>query len=303
MAATCCYIRKILKTTHNQLKALFSQFTDEKIVDLAALPKTTSGNDAYKITTASHSYVLRTLARPNSANVHQEYLLQQALLSAGIVTPLYLKAKDGHNIARLDGITGTLSSLVDGERPQTVTLDLINNLGITIAKLQTALAICTVTFNESQWFEPANIIRQLNTYSGPFRQQINSIIQKSSIFSSLPKANVHGDLHTQNLFAMDDTVSVVFDLETVSYSPRIFDIARTYLTLVKGTPHHPNDILRTLLAGFDSQATAPLTKQEMTTLNAAISYVGAVTALSIFNNGNPASSERYVQLAIHHNKL
>ncbi len=283
----------------NTLASLFAYYSNEKIAAYTPLPKTTSGNDAYVINTSSHTYVLRILAHQGAGNPAEEYALQSALRAADIVTPLYKKNHASSVVTVSGGIACTVSDYIAGERLQRITAALAASMGETLAKVQAAMSGIELTPHALQWFDPANVAAQLEAYNGPRKRRIAQLIERSSavLNRGLPEALIHGDLHIHNIFARGDEVSVVFDLETVSYTCRILDIARTYLTLVKGSTIAPDIIMQALTAGFDSASDVPLESREKVALRDACVYVAAVTALSIYNNGNAESSQRYVELA------
>jgi Ser/Thr protein kinase RdoA (MazF antagonist) len=281
------------------LSTLFYQYSDEKIITHTQLPKTTSGNDAYVITTKTGQYVLRTLARQEAVDVVQEHRLQVALQKAGIATPLYIKTASKTLTASKDGITCTLSRYIIGSRPESITFALVNDMGATLGRIQNAIAGTEIAPNKMQWFNPINVEEQFSSYEGPQKQEIAQLIKSSSniLGRPLPRTLIHGDLHIHNIFAHNEKVSVVFDLETVAYGLRILDIARTYLTLVKGSTLEPLSIMQVLIEGYNHTASIPLSNDERAALADAIVYVASTTALYIYNNGNITSSMLYVKLA------
>jgi Ser/Thr protein kinase RdoA (MazF antagonist) len=282
------------------LTSLLAHYTDEIAIDWHALPRTTSGNDAYIVTTNKNKYVLRVLAHQQSPqHVEEECKLQHALKDASIVTPIYRRTLDGELIAHTDRTSGTLSDYIEGRRPENITPRLVASMGSTLAKVHEALRELTVQPNELQWFDPRNVTGQFEEYTGPKKEVIKKLIDVSStIFSkSLPKTLIHGDLHIHNLFADNDEVTVVFDLESSEYTFRLFDVARTGLTLIKGSDLESNAVENLLIDAYNQTASMQLTQDELKALPEAFVYVAAVTALSIYNNGNEPSSKRYIELA------
>lgn len=71
--------------------------------------------------------------------------------------------------------------------------------------------------------------------------------------SNLPKALIHGDLMLDNVFADGESVTAVFDFETVEYSYRILDVARSCLSLAYAGSLDDEEILRALWCGYDER--------------------------------------------------
>src|SRR5439155_12843856 len=111
-------------------------------------------------------------------------------------------------------------------------------LGATLARIHTSLHGMTIPSSDLQWLQPEHAERNVHAYSGPLQAKFAVLLQKGQeLFeANLPKAVIHGDLMINNVFAADDKITVVFDLETVDHNYRVLDVARTFLSLQSEAP-------------------------------------------------------------------
>ena len=267
-------------------------------VSYKELPITTSGNISYIIVTQNGVYVLRTLVRQTRESATSEYEIQMRLNTQGVTTPLYILNNKGSVVTEMGDSNFALSTRILGSKQANDTLDLAKDMGRTLAIIHKTLGDTEVPFNSQQWFNPRNISSQLESYRGPDKDFIN---KQTNIYSSvlekgLPRALIHGDFHTNNIFSRNNYVTAVFDFESAECTVRILDLARLYLTYIKVTELDADEILIAVREGYNSAALLKLTSKEMNEFKNACIFVALVSLVSIHNHGNSTSSQKYLEI-------
>lgn len=267
-------------TTHD-LGELFHHYSPD---ELAASEKNGDAfaNDAYNLRTVNGAeYVIRMLKLQLPETVEREVEMQHRLAEVGIGTPHYLTFDNGKHVGEHDGLTFTLSERIAGEVPKAASLGLIGSFGSTLARFHDALKDTEVPFSKMQWFQPKNVHEDLEKYNGEAKPNIAKLIADGEqLFQTdLPQTLIHGDLWLGNVFAEDDKVTAVFDMETAETNYRIIDLARTYLSMRLETEYGKEDIIDRLFSGYDTAASKPLTQEEKDNFGLAIRYVSGVCAL------------------------
>jgi Ser/Thr protein kinase RdoA (MazF antagonist) len=286
--------------TLEQIDDFLADFDIENSISFFQLPKTTSGNDSYVVTTENNEqYVLRTLVRQTSIGAENERTIQLALHSANITCPLYIISRHGTVTTTRNGVSVVVSRLVEGSRQSEDTIELAGNMASTLALIHDRLRDIHILPNEQQWFNITNVSSQLQYYTGPEKKYLAHNTDKYSVIlkKDLPKALTHGDFHTNNVFSAENKVTAVFDFESAEFTVRILDIARLYLTYIKVTELEPKTVFETIIREYSHSSTLPLTAQEISELNNAFIYVALVSSVSIYNHGNAYSSEKYFMIA------
>lgn len=131
-----------------------------------------------------------------------------------------------------------------------------------------------------QWLNPERVENDLATYEGPVKTDLLKLVQAGEVIfdRGLPRAVTHGDLWMSNVFADNDHITTVFDLETAEYTVRLVDLARTF-TSMKFNSDLPSDVIIEMLTnGYDSSAEVPLTEDERANFNLAIAFVAGACA-------------------------
>lgn len=278
--------------TTPELNQLFHEYSNN---DLAASEKNGEAfaNDAYNLRTADGAeYVMRILRLQLPETVEREAEMQRKLAEAGIGTPHYLEFTGGVHIGEHDGVTFTLSERIAGEAPKTASLELIESFGTTLAQFHDVLKDTEVPFSNMQWFQPQNVHKDLEKYTGILKPEITKLLKDGErLFQTdLPQTLIHGDLWLGNVFAEGDTVTAVFDMETAEHNYRIIDLARTYLSMCLETDYSHDEIVDRLFSGYDAAAHEPLTQDEKNNFRLAISYAAGVCALWHELNGTEYAS-------------
>ncbi len=267
--------------TTPDLSELFHHYSPD---ELAASEKNGDAfaNDAYNLRAVNGAeYVMRILKLQLPETVEREVEMQHRLAEVGIGTPHYLAFDNGKHVGEHDGLSFTLSERIAGEVPKTASLKLISSFGSTLAQFHDAIGGTEVPFSKMQWFQPKNVHEDLEKYDGQLKPEIAKLIAdgEQMFRTDLPQTLIHGDLWLGNVFAEDDEVTAVFDMETAEHNYRIIDLARTYLSMRLETEYSKNEIIDKLFAGYNAVAREPLTQEEMNSFGLAISYTAGVCAL------------------------
>ena len=281
------------------LNRMLGLYADEEV---AGFSKNAAdfANPCYILTTTEgNKYALRVLGVQTPANARFETTLQARLAAHGIQTPRYLVLKNGDTVGEVDGNFFTLAPFIEGKRPSTITLALVEDFGATLATLHVALEGVEVETNEVQWLNPTNVELEIEkcdpVYKGPFKEKLKSI----ALFKTdLPKAVIHADLGLGNVFATHDRIETVFDFETAEYSYRILDIAATYLFFSFDDVFLKEDILGAIIRGYNRHATQKITDEELAHLPEAIQYVAIACGAWSASRGLTESAQKFLNLAV-----
>ena len=263
-----------------ELTDIFHEYSSEDIVQ-ATRSTEAFANEVYDLTdTQGQRYFLKILKTQQSEIIANETQMQQQLLAAGIQTPEYLEIEPGIYVGNHDGTRFILSRFIPGESPKNVTPTLIESFGATLAQLHDALKNTPVTANGMQWLNLERVESDIRGYDGDTKDDITNLVEvgKSIFERELPIATIHGDLWMSNVFAQDDHITTVFDLETAEHTVRLVDLARTYTSMKFNSDYTLEEIIGGLTAGYNSAAKTPLTKNEIESFNLAIAYVSGACA-------------------------
>ena len=194
---------------------------------------------------------------------------------AGIATPEYIKITPGQYVGTHKNERFLLSPYIPGSAPKTVSPELIQNFGATLAKLHTSLAGVVIPKNDMQWLSLKRVTNDLDSYNGPFKATLRTLLNRGSVIFSadLPRAVTHGDLWLNNVFAKGNEITTVFDLETAEETVRLVDIARTYTSIRFNSGYSIDEVIEGLVAGYNSVASQLLTAEEIANIKLAIMYV------------------------------
>lgn len=264
---------------------------------LSWFPITKAGaNEVICIDTNSGKFVLRILKAQVPAVAELEAEIQQRLLKAGWCTPQYLRTSSGKVVAQVDGKNCTCSTYVAGASTTKVSPSLVRSFGKALAAIHEQLADISVPENAAQWLKLANAEKEIDLYSGLFKDQFKKALEDGrKLFNqNLPIAVIHSDLHLGNVFAQDDKITFLFDFETVDNNLRIIDIARTAISLIGAKPKEiPDRVIELLVFGYNNEAKMPLSALELESLPLVIRYVSASCGAWNANNGHVESAKWY----------
>jgi Ser/Thr protein kinase RdoA (MazF antagonist) len=279
------------------LQRALSQFGDEQIATFDRLTVGVSNETFMLSCTSGRRYAMRRIRLQTVDSVRAEVRIQQLLRAHGLGTPIYLRGSGGESIAEVDGAHFTVAEFVDGKHPATTTLELVTDMGATMATMHHALdQLSTVMrFNTGQWLDPRNAELDIRHIEHGMRVQLASDLAATRrVFElGLPSAVIHGEFATNNIFAENDRVTVIFDFETAQYAPRLLDIAFTWLSIVYDGELAPRSVLTTLIAGYASAA-GPLTDHEGRHVELAVRYVSTAAAAWCFRRGHDEYGHRFL---------
>jgi Ser/Thr protein kinase RdoA (MazF antagonist) len=263
-----------------QLSALFHEYLPEDVVK-ATRSTEAFANEVYDIAVSDgQRYFLKILKEQLPEVIATEAQMQKQLLVAGVNTPEYLEIKPRQYVGEHNGTRFILSKYIPGTSPKTVTPALIENFGAILAKLHDSLKGVDIAPNIMQWLNLARVERDLAGYDGEAKDVLMQLVQtgKGVFELNLPTATIHGDLWMSNVFAKDDTITTVFDLETAENTVRLIDLARTYTSMRFNSAYSAAEIIESLTTGYSSVAKEPLTAKERDSFNLAIGYVSGACA-------------------------
>jgi Ser/Thr protein kinase RdoA (MazF antagonist) len=259
----------------SRFNTLFHEYSSDEVVAVAK-SKEAFANEVFDITTSDKQrYFLKVLKSQHPDAIQQEVVMQKRLIAAGISSPEYIEISPGNYVGKSGDERFTLTRYIPGSAPKTVSPRLVESFGETLAKFHACLDGMSVVDNKTKWYNPAYISQDLEKCEDPVKPSIESLINYGlPIFDlGLPKSVIHGDLWLSNVFAENDCITTVFDLDTVEETLRIFDIARTYTSLRFNSDYSTKQVIDGLVAGYNSKTEIPLSSKEMDNMMRAIAYV------------------------------
>lgn len=285
-----------------RLEQLLTQYRPEKI---ASFQQATAGisNETYLVTTEGGArYVIRVIHNQTADSAGVEARIQQAMARAGLSTPLYLRLRDGAYVGRDADDAFTIADFIAGSHPETITLKLVASMGRVLGRLHAILQQdqLAVGFNTGQWLDPRNARADAARCDPDTRRRLETALDTSAaVFESgLPRAVIHGELATNNVFAANDEVTTIFDFETVQHAPRLLDVAFTYVSCVYHDDLPPAAIFDALIMAYDSAAAEPLTPAERSLFPTAVCWVAACAAAWCFSRGYVDYGEKFLAIGL-----
>lgn len=276
-----------------EIGLMLAAYSDEAVAGFVR-NKTALANQCYIVDTESgHRFALRILVTQPPDNARREADLQARLASSGIDTPRYLVLRNGELVGEHGGAHFTIARFIGGKHPTTVTPELAQSFGETLARLHLAFEGVELPPSQLQWLTMKNVQAELGACSGPLRDRFDALLRQAELPSTLPRAVLHGDLSMSNVFADMSKVEVVFDLETVEENYRVLDLARTYLSLAMADGD-PDIVRQRLFHGYDEVARAAITDDERTNFDNAIRYTAVACAAWCANHGAESFAVDYM---------
>ncbi len=263
-----------------QLTDIFHDYSDADIVE-ATRSAEAFANEVYDVTDSEgQRFFLKILKTQLPEVVATEVQMQQRLLGSGLRTPEYLEIKSGEHVGNHGDTRFILSRYIPGESPKDVTPELIESFGATLAKIHDALKGVDIPPSNMQWLNPERVQDDLDGYEGDVKPELVKLMNAGSVIfdRNLPMAVTHGDLWMSNVFAENNTITTVFDLETAEFTVRLVDLARTYTSMRFNSDLSSAQIIEVLIKGYDSIAKLPLTTEERDSFNLAIAFVAGACA-------------------------
>jgi Ser/Thr protein kinase RdoA (MazF antagonist) len=269
--------------TEERLQSWLDQFFSDRIDRFSPVAVGIS-NVTYSVTCASgERYVVRKLDTQAVSSVAVEALIQRTLIEHGLSSPVYLPSRTGEFVGRDGTNVFTVSRHLAGEHPASLTIELAASFGETLAHVHDALDATVIDLpeNRGQWLNPRNVAAEITRCPAPARAALQAILDCSApLFDAeIPRAIIHGELATNNVFAAGRRVTTIFDFENAEHAPRLLDLAYTYVSMVYDEQLDPAELLSALLGGYEDIAPAPLTPAELAELPRAVEFTaGAASA-------------------------
>lgn len=262
------------------LNDLFHEYSTNDIIK-ASRSTEAFANEVYDITDSNgQRFFLKTLKSQLAEAIANEVQMQQRLLASGLRTPEYLEIKPSEYVGEHGETRFILSKYIAGESPKDVTIELIESFGATLARIHDTLEEINIPSSNMQWLNPVRVQSDLSNYEGELKSELSRLYETGSVIfdRKLPKAVIHGDLWMSNVFAENNRITTVFDLETAEYTVRLVDLARTYTSMQFNSELSAGEVIAGLTTGYDSVAKTPLTTEERETFNLAIAFVASACA-------------------------
>jgi Ser/Thr protein kinase RdoA (MazF antagonist) len=286
----------------SRLKQLLAQYRPEKVVSFQQVTVGIS-NETYVVTTDSGArYVIRVIHNQTADSARVEARIQQAMVRAGLSTPLYLRLRDGEHVGRDGDDAFTIADFIAGSHPETTTLKLVASMGRVLGRLHAILHQdeLTIGFNTGQWLDPRNARADALRCEPEIRRRLETVLDTSAaVFEpGLPMAVIHGELATNNFFAANDEVTTIFDFETVQHAPRLLDVAYTYMACVYDDEMPPTAVLDALIIAYNAATAEPLTPVERSLFPTALRWVAACAAAWCFSRGYADYGEKFLAVGL-----
>ena len=275
--------------TPAQVQHLLDGYVTEDVVDVEADTMGVSNETLFVSCASGRRYVIRLIALQTRESVRAEVLIQRRLLDAGIGTPRYLARRDGAVVGSIEGRDCTVALQVAGEHPADTSPVLVADIGRTLARMHDALpqAEIGVEPNSGQWLDPHNANGDAEQAPDAVRAALQESLAAASdvMGRDLPMAVIHGEFGSNNFFAADERVTVVFDWETVQHAPRVLDVAFGWVSVVYDDELAPEAVRDALLAGYDEVSGMPLSDEERAVLPRAVTFVSGAAAAWCYRRG------------------
>lgn len=244
------------------LREACRQYTDSPVVATSQLDG--YANESHFVELANgDSIVVRILKLTTPERARQEVSIQQALLSAGMTTPVSQSLKDGDIVGEVNGLPFTISHMIEGQHPLVVN-DLVTEFGRVLARFHNAAQQLEIA--GSSWLTEPTISREIAAVDDPTMRSRLRQMRDNALHvydAGLPVTNIHGDLWVSNVFAENGRITAVFDLETTEKALRVMDLGRTAIDLTLEMRTTPvRDILEMLRDGYEEVDTLKIKERD-----------------------------------------
>jgi Ser/Thr protein kinase RdoA (MazF antagonist) len=286
-----------------RLQRWLDQYRSEEIAEFSAIAVGISNTSFAASCVSGHRYVLRRLGTQALASVRAEALIQQALVRQGLSSPTYLALREGGFVGHDGSDAFTIAHHVPGEHPERLSLQLVRSFGETLTAIHGALdpGLIDLPYNRGQWLNRDNITLELARCAPEERSALQVVFERALplLDSELPRAIIHGELATNNVFASDDRVTTIFDFENAEYAPRLLDVAYTYVSMAYDEQLDPRELLLALRTGYDSAASPPLTAREWALFTQAVEYAAVAASAWCHARGLSGYGNRFLHTGTH----
>src|SRR5258708_6357320 len=119
------------------------------------------------LTTDNQHYFLKILKSQHSEAIAREAAMQRHLRAAGIGSPEYMEIAPGNYVGEHEDERFLLSTFIPGAAPHSVSPQLIQSFGTTLAKLHDCLGDTPIPDNGMQWLNPTRVATDIISYHGP----------------------------------------------------------------------------------------------------------------------------------------
>ena len=237
---------------------------------------------------SGEKYIFRILKGQTLGGLQEEFLVRDTVDNQGLPTSSFLLNKEGKRFSIVDEHVVTVSPLIAGTHPTTVTLAMCHEMGRRLGQFHTATQILTLKKKGWMSFEVAQkSLHHLKTYAKRADTTSISIIEKvlgesPQLFEQvLPRGVIHGDYQYENLLFQGEQIVAVLDFEESENNLLIVDIARSVANLRNWTDFSFESLQETFFAGY--QTSRLITAAERQAYEMAHNYSCAACAIWMFN--------------------
>jgi Ser/Thr protein kinase RdoA (MazF antagonist) len=249
------------------------------------------GNESFIVSTENGEFILRILWEQTIAGLEKEVAVERQLISAGILSVQLIQGENGNYYFTDGKYTITVSKKIEGNHPQELDTELLNDLGGVVAAFHTA--VTSVPSETSQWLNPDRALIELSKVTD---KELRPIIEKNIkdgllIFKKpLPTGFIHGDIYAGNLIITPENHLALLDLETTGRNIFIVDIARTILDVCADGTSINKASVEALLHGYEKVRS--LTDDEKECMAHAILYTSGAMAAWLLAERNQTNVAR-----------
>lgn len=263
----------ILDTINNKLRSDFrlTKYFTSGVANENYLLKNNSGK----------RIVARVLKEQPIENVNLEFKIQKELLKHGVCTSLLLEEGGQPIVLKVGTQNITLTDFIKSGAPPKIDDKFLIQIGKKLAEFQLGLK----DFNIDK-IPPNHLSAEYQTklrFSQQAKQTSSEIkstlccLYKKLVKLDLPKTLIHGDFNEDNYLTEKQEITAVLDLETVSYTYRILDLAIAIYYRAPEKNSKYEHIAKKIIEGYSSLI--KLSKIELKNIPLATSYAAACFSL------------------------
>lgn len=235
---------------------------------------------------SGEQYIFRILKGQTLGGLQEEFLVRDTVDNQGLPTSSFLLNKEAKRFSIVDEVVVTVSPLIAGTHPTTVTLAMCHEMGRRLGQFHTATQSLTLKNKGWMSFEVAKkSLEHLKTHFADTTSisTIEQVLgQSPKLFElPLPRGVIHGDYQYQNLLFQGEKIVAVLDFEESENNLLIIDIARSVANLRNWTDFSFESLQESFFAGYESYRV--ITAAERQAYEMAHNYACAACAIWMFN--------------------
>jgi homoserine kinase type II len=259
----------------NDLAAILSAYALGLPLDVISPLDGGKANSSYLLTTDTGSYVISVCdeKRPDELELLTGTL--EHLAHHGIATTQLVKSSDGRAFIEHNGKPVYVKHFIEGNVPDSVTPAMVNQLGVSLARLH---AVPPQPYLPEYFSYGIESFTEIAAESGSFAGWLQEKTQRLStcIDEKLPKGLIHGDLFIDNSIFQDEELVAILDFEEVCNYYLVFDLGMCAAGCCCPSGSLSLPLTGALVAGY--QSVRPLCSLEKELFKLHIEYAATATA-------------------------